>query len=448
MTRAMARSLFVLACLIGLAASATADNIFPYKTHETTLANGLKIVVVPFDSPGTVAFYIIVRTGSRDEVEPGHSGFAHFFEHMMFRGTPTYSADRYNAVLKAMGADANAFTTDDYTAYHIVGPARELRKMFEIEGDRFINLKYAEDAFKTEALAVLGEYNKNATNPFRAMSEKLRDLAFDVHTYKHTTMGFLQDIKAMPGYYDYSLKFFDRYYRPENTIILVVGDVQPQQVLDEAKTHFGAWKKGYRPPELKAEPPQTAAKSARIPWTNPTRPYLLIGYRTPAFSTADTTFPTLDILSELLFSESAPLYQELVVEKQWVDFISGSAVDHRDPYLFTISARAKAEELLPKVKETVGAAIAKLASGAVDAERLQRVKSHLRYRFALRLDSPDAVASMLAHYLNLTGRVETVNELYGQYEKVSAADVQRVAREIFSSQNETTVTLAHAGQSP
>jgi len=440
MNAAMRRAVIVC-CLLALAATLHADDIFPYKTHETTLPNGLKVVAIPFDSPGTVAFYTIVRTGSRDEVERGHSGFAHFFEHMMFRGTPKYPADRYNDVLKAMGADSNAFTTDDYTAYHMVGPVRELQTMFEIEGDRFINLKYGEDVFKTEALAVLGEYNKNASSPFRAMSEKLRDLAFDVHTYQHTTMGFLADIKAMPGYYDYSLKFFDRFYRPENAIVLVVGDVKPAQVFELAKTHYGAWKSGYKAPDIKPEPPQKEPKSARIDWDNPTRPYLMVGYRTPAFSTRDTTFPALDVISELLFSESAPLYQELVVEKQWVDVVSGGAADHRDPYLFTVTARAKSADLLPKIKQAVEAHIAKLASGGIDAERLKRVKAHLRYQFALRLDSPDSVASTVAHYLNLTGKVETINELYEQYEKVSPADIQRVARDIFKPQNETTVTL-------
>jgi zinc protease len=100
-----------------------ADDIFPFKVHQTTLDNGLKVVVVPYDSPGTVAYYVVVRTGSRDEVEAGHSGFAHFFEHMMFRGTERYSTDEYNDVIKRMGADTNAYTTDDRTVYHMVGPA-------------------------------------------------------------------------------------------------------------------------------------------------------------------------------------------------------------------------------------------------------------------------------------------------------------------------------------
>jgi zinc protease len=430
---------------LGVSVLSAAD-IFPYKVSERVLPNGLKVVVIPFNSPGTVALYTVVRTGSRNEVEPGHSGFAHFFEHMMFRGTPRYPQARYNDVLKSMGADSNASTSDDLTQYYIVGPARELPKMLEIEGDRFTNLKYTEDVFRTEALAVLGEYNKNASNPARAMQEKLRELAFEAHTYKHTTMGFVADIKAMPGYYDYSLNFFDRFYRPENAIVLVVGDVQPERVFADAAKYYGDWKPGYKAAAISVEPPQKEPKSAILAWPNPTRPYLMVGYKTPAFSTTNTTFPTLDVISELLFSESSPLYQELVVDKQWVDFIGGNAVDHRDPYLFTISARVKSENLLPGVEEVIGSHVKRLAESPVDSARLARVKSHLRYQFALQLDSPASVAALVAHYLSLTGKVETINELFVQYDAVTPADVQRVIREVFRPSNGTTVTLTHTPQ--
>jgi zinc protease len=389
-----------------------------------------------------VSFYIVVRTGSRDEVEPGHSGFAHFFEHMMFRGTEKYPAEKYNDVLKGIGADSNAYTADDRTVYHITAPAAELAKIIEIEGDRFKNLRYDEDVFRTEALAVLGEYNKSASNPFLPMQIKLRDLAFTQHTYKHTTIGFLEDIKAMPGYYQYSLDFFGRFYRPENAVALAVGDVKPDRVFELMQQHFGDWKPGYKAPDIKAEPPQKDPQKAHIEWPNPTRPYLMTGYHTPAFSAKTVDFPTLDIISELLFSEAAPLYRELVVEKQWVDFVFGGAEDHRDPYLFTVAARVKSEELVPEVKKTIDAAFERLKSQPVDSAVLERIKSHLRYRFALQLDSPNAVANTLAHYLGLTGSVETVNEVYQRYQQVTPADVQRVAKQTFLPSAETVVTLA------
>jgi len=420
-----------------------AGDVFPFPVHQTVLDNGLQVVVVPYDSPGVVAYYTVVRAGSRQEVEPGHSGFAHFFEHMMFRGTETYSQEEYTEALKAMGADSNAFTTDDWTNYYIVGPASELETMMELESDRFLNLEYTEPEFRTEALAVLGEYNKNASNPFFFMHERLREEAFEEHTYEHTTMGFLEDIEAMPGYYEYSLRFFDRYYRPENVIVLVVGDVEPERVFTLAKQRYGAWEKGFDPPEIAEEPPQAERRVAEIDWPNPTRPHVMMGWHVPAFDATTKDTAALDLVSQLLFSENAPLYQELVVDKQLVEFISGGASFHRDPYLFTVTTRLRSAEALGEVEATVERYLQGLKEQPVDRARLDRIKSHLRYDFALALDSAPSVAVIVAEFLNLTGEPESINRLYRQYQAVTPEDVQRVTRDVFKESNQTVIRLAH-----
>ncbi|HEX2164033.1 MAG TPA: insulinase family protein, partial [Thermoanaerobaculia bacterium] len=147
-------------------------------------------------------------------------------------------------------------------------------------------------------------------------------------------------------------------------------------------------------------------------------------------------------------SESAPLYQELVVDEQWVDFISGDASFHRDPYLFTIFSRVKSDDLVPKVEQAIEEHVERLKTQPVDAARLERVKSHLRYDFALGLDTPGAVAFAAAEMINLTGDVDPWNTLYRRYQAVTAADVQRVARQVFRDANETLVTLAHRPAAP
>ena len=434
-----------LSLVLLFAAASQAEDIFPFPVHQQTLENGLNTVVIPYDSPGTIAFYLVVRSGSRDEVEEGHSGFAHFFEHMMFRGTENYSSDDYNDVLKRMGADTNAYTSDDRTVYHIVGPAAGLATMMEIESDRFKNLSYTEDDFKREANAVLGEYNKNISSPFLPMFERMRDLAFDRHTYGHTTMGYLADIQAMPGYFDYSLSFFDRHYRPENVILLVIGDVDPEQVNELAERHFGDWERGYDSPTIEAEPAQEAANSDHIGWQTPISPHLMVGYRAPSFSDTSIDTAALDLLGQLLFAESAPLYQKLVVEEQWVDFVSGSYSDHRDPYLFMIFSRIKSEEYVARVQATMREYIEQLQDELVDDDRLQRIKSYLRYSFALSLDSPGAVAETVANYLVMTGDPDSVNRVYAQYQSVTPADIQRIARDVFQETNSTTITLSFEG---
>jgi zinc protease len=171
----------------------------------------------------------------------------------------------------------------------------------------------------------------------------------------------------------------------------------------------------------------------------------MAGYHMPAFSTDNSDAAALSLIGQLLFSESAPLYQELVVNKQWVDFIGGDADFHRDAYLFSFFSRVKSEDLVPKVKEAVDRYIAELAAKPVDPKRLERIKSHLRYDFALGLDTPGAVANQAATSIAVAGDVGAINRLYQQYDKVTPADIQRVAREVFRPQNETYVTLSHKG---
>jgi len=440
--------LLALSGLAGAAGTAASGKVFPFKVYKNTLDNGMRLVVIPYDSPGTVAYYVVIRTGSRDEVEPGHSGFAHFFEHMMFRGTERYSQAAYTDVIKRLGADANANTTDDRTIFHMVAPASQLPLIMDIESDRFKNLKYDQDAFRTEALAVFGEYNKSVSNPVQPMFEKIHDLAYEKHTYKHTTLGFVQDIKAMPNYYDYSIQFFNRFYRPENATLIVVGDVKPDNVFALTRKYFGDWKKGYKAADIPVEPPQKERKTATINWPNPTNPYLLTAYHTPAYSAASVDSAALDLIDQLLFSESAPLYQDLVVKNQLVDFIQGGDSGNRDPGLFMILARVKSDDLVPKVQETVNRYVQQLQTTPVDPKMLERIKSHQRYAFELSLDTPGNIASYAAQSVAITGGVEAINQRFATYRKVTPADLQRVAREIFKPTNETVVTLAHKADTP
>jgi zinc protease len=132
-----------------------------------------------------------------------------------------------------------------------------------------------------------------------------------------------------------------------------------------------------------------------------------------------------------------------MVEEQWVDFVSGSYSDHRDPYLFMIYARIKSDELVPKVRATIDEHIRALQADPVAKEDLERIKSHLRYSFALGLDSPGSIMSVIANYLTLTGDPHEVNRIYAQYQKVTPADIQRVARDIFQPRNGTVVTLSY-----
>jgi zinc protease len=415
--------------------------ILPYAIHTTTLANGLKVIVVPYESPGLVAYWTVVRAGSRDEVEPGLSGFAHFFEHMMFRGTERYSREKYNDVLKALGAEHNAFTSDDLTAYHILAPSSALDTLMTIESDRFMNLKYPVEDFRKEAGAVLGEYNKNATNPFRRLQEALREAAFTKHTYRHTTIGFLKDIKNMPNQYEYSRRFFDRFYRPEHCMLLVVGDAKPEEVFALAKERYGGWKRGTWKSTVAAEPEQKREKRIDVPWPVATQTHLYAGYHVPGFSLSSPELPALDIVAELLFSEAAPLYQKLVVDEQVVDILAGGVEDHRDPYLFTWVARLKKDADAARVEAAITGALDAMTRDLVPEERLARVRSHLKAAFAMRLDTPSATAGVLARFLALAGDPEAVNRVYAMYDTVTPEQIREAARRAFTPGSRTIATL-------
>src|SRR6185436_5854495 len=331
-------------------------------------------------------------TGSRNEVEPGKSGFAHFFEHMMFRGTERYSSEKYNDVIKAMGADSNAFTSDDLTVYHILAGKQALPQIVEIEADRFQNLKYREAEFQKEARAVVGEYNKSASNPLQKMAEALYDNAFQTHTYKHTTIGFLKDIEEMPNQFGYSLQFFDRYYRPDNVVLLVVGDVAAPEVFSLVERHYGEWKKGPARPAVPAEPPQPKEKRVALGWKGATLPILLMAYHAPAFQPKNVDVPALEVLAELLFSERAPLYKRLVLKEQKVESIEGSFDRHVDPNLFSIYVRIKKADDLATVETAIQQELTRIAKEGVDAKTLAEVSAHTRYGFAGRLNTADNVA--------------------------------------------------------
>lgn len=431
----------LLTAALARAAESDAQAIFPYPIHESVLDNGLKVISVPFDSPGIISYYTIVRTGSRNEIEPGLSGFAHFFEHMMFRGTPRYSQEKYNDAMKQLGADSNAFTTDDWTAYHTTAAAGALATIIELEADRFQNLSYDEPAFQKEARAVLGEYNKIASSPYLLLEETLQDTAYTRHTYKHTTIGFLKDIVDMPNQYEYSKKFFDRWYRPDNCIVLVVGDVQHNQLVQLAKRHYGAWKPGAAQIEIPAEPSQTAERRKHLDWDGPTLPHLYIGYHAPAFDANSRDVAALDVLSEALFSQISPLYRRWVLEEARAEAISAGASFRRDPTLFTIMARVRDPRDLPEMEQAIYEQLQQAAEKPLDSKLLADIKSHLRYQAAMGMDSTNAVARVLGYFLQLTGDADSLNQTYATYQQVTAEDVQRVAQKFFAPANRTVVTL-------
>jgi zinc protease len=418
------------------------SKIFPYEYEVKDLNNGLRIIVIPTDYPNIVSLQIPVQTGSRNEVEPGKSGFAHFFEHMMFRGTDNYSNEEYYAVLKNIGADNNAWTSDDMTNYHTTFSKEDLETVLELEADRFQNLKYAVEDFKTEAKAVLGEYNKNSANPVNKLIEAQQNAAFTTHTYKHTTMGFIEDIMDMPNQYEYSLEFFDRYYKPEKAIIILAGDLEPEKTFNLVEKYWGKWERGAYDAKIPQEPPSNGPVYQHVPWETPTLPWMTVAFHGPAFSETKNDMAVMDVVSQLAFSESSPLYQKLVVQEQKVDQLFPYFPDHIDPYLLTVGARVKDVSDIWYVRDEILKTFASLITESVSQKRLDEIKSNLKYTFANSMDNSETIAGALVGYVARTRDPETINRVYRLYDSITPADIREKAAKYYTDKRLVVATLS------
>jgi zinc protease len=441
--------LFIVSLLLCLPLVALAQGnqskqrkLLPYNYTTDDLPNGLRLITVPTDYPNLVALYIVVTTGSRNEIEPGKSGYAHLFEHLMFRGSENYSSEQRDAILKRAGASSNAYTTDDRTVYHEVFSKEDLDQVMQLEADRFQRLKYAPAAYKTETLAVLGEFNKNSAAPISKLFEVLRATAFKKHTYEHTTMGFIKDIEDMPNQYDYSIEFFKRYYRPEYTTIVVVGDVARDHVLDLVKKNFGAWERGTYKPDIPAEPEQTEPRTASVDWPTPTLPYVTVAFRGPAYSDTVKDKAALDLLSAIAFGENSDLFQRIVLQEQKVDLLQPSLDERIDPELFAVFARVKEQKDVDYVRDQILATFKRYTTELIPQKMLDDTRSRQRYGAALALNSSEAIAGTLAPYIALRRTPETIDKLFALYDTITPEDVRSIAARYFVDKHRTIVTLA------
>ena len=261
--------------------------------------------------------------------------------------------------------------------------------------------------------------------------ETARATAFKVHTYQHTTMGFLKDVEAMPDEYDYSLQFFDRYYRPEYTTIIVAGDVDPKRVRSLIDERWGTWKRGnlqafnsrrtaagwpaHRPCRLAFRDSAADRRSLTA------APLIPITPKKPRRSTPSPAWVSI---------ETSPLYQKLVIEEQKLDSLNAGPPNNIDPELFGVLARVKKAADLPSIQQQIIATAEGFAAKPVDAKKLDALKEHLRYEFALQLNNSEAIAGTVAQFVALRRTPETINRYYDEYAKLTPADIQNAAREV------------------
>lgn len=416
---------------------ATASPVYkPLAMTVDTLDNGLRVVVVPMTGSPTVAFYTLVMAGSRDEVEQGRSGYAHLFEHLMFRGTQKVPAADYEKKMQSLGADNNAFTTDDFTFYVPLIPKESLADLVPIEADRFEHLDVPQGPYRDETGAVAGEYNKDFSNPWWAMDEAIREIAYTQHTYGHTVIGYKRDVDAMPQNHAYSKTFFSRFYVPDDCVIFAVGDVDRDSILSLVKKNYGDWKGKRAQPTIRPEPEQTAAHRRDLVWKAPTTPRMLFGWKVPSAKDHLNDGAALDVLITLVFGEPSELYQRLVVREQKVIELGADPdeVLHKDPGMLRVDAKLKEGTSFDDITKQIQDAIDQVAQGKVDDKELADAKNHLTSSIVLGMQTPGSVAERLAFLTAATGDPKGFDRFMTFAMGVSKDDVVRVAR---------TLTPAH-----
>jgi zinc protease len=414
---------------------------FPYPVKVVDLENGMRLVMVPMPTPGVVTYETVVRAGSRNELESGRTGYAHFFEHMMFRGTERYPEDRYGRILAVMGADGNASTSLDQTAYYATLPLSGLSKVIEMEADRFQNLRYTQEQFRKEAGAILGEFSIGRADPGTTMEETRAALAYRKHPYGHTTMGLEQDVRSMPDGYDYSIQFHDRYYRPEYCTVLVAGDFDTLHVERAVRAAYAAWPRGNYIPPMPEEPPLTESVRRDLTWNQPTRPVLEVSFRTPGFSDTDPSSAALATVGEIYFGQTSDLYRSLVERQGLAESIGASFELTRDPYLFTITARLKKPGDSEAVRDSIVAVLLRAARTPVAEDHLDAAKRHMAARLSLRLEAPGSVGHILSEFISLTGDPGSIERYSQRVIELKPSELQEAASRWLNPARCITLTM-------
>lgn len=443
--------------LVTMMAGLAHGQFLPYPVHKRTLPNGLDVIVIETpEFKDVLSFNTLILAGSGRENENGRSGLAHLFEHIIFRhdhDTP----QAYQAAVESMGAFNNAYTWYDVTYYHPLTFTSNLEKLAALEGSRFRELRYSERVFRTEAGAVYGEYRRIASDPSLRLEEILTDLMYGkAHGYGHSTIGYLDDVKDMPNAYRSAVAFYNAYYRPNNAVVIVAGDVKAEVAFRVVEKHYGSWVK--RPIPQQPDPgPVNGPKTHHEEWPSEVPPRVSVSYRVPAFSPGSAEGAVIQAMSELMGGETAPLYRKLRFDDQvatamHVDSTSAVGFDARPLSTDVTVAEEKygqqGRALLNRIAADVSTAFEGLASFSSQpgaAKRLESIKSQLRFDILASLNSPSNIAENFANYYRFTRDPQVLEKVAAAIASLQPSDVDAFAKTHFRPQNRVTITLAPKG---
>jgi zinc protease len=413
-----------------------------FSTH--TLANGLKVILLEEHSVPVINLQIWYHVGSKDEL-PGHTGFAHLFEHLMFKGSAHVGPDEHSRIIEAVGGFDNAETNDDSTDFFETFPSNYLERVLWLEADRMGSLNVDEANFTSERQVVEEERRVRVDNqPYGLIEEDLRAAAFTVHGYHHTAIGSIEDLNRAT--LEDVRAFHDTYYKPNNATLVIVGDFDSSRALSWAKKYFEGIPASAKPIPRRdtPEPPQTAERIVRKSYSNTPLPAVVIGYKMPARYAPDA-YP-LDLASNILAGgESSRLYQTLVYKDRIAVQSAGFGNFTEHPNLFWAYAIMNQGHTADEGEKTVLAVLDELKSQPVDAKEFAKAENQEISGFILGRDTDEEKAVALETAAVIGKNPELVNTELDRYRKVTPADIERVGKEYFIPQHATVLFITPAG---
>lgn len=400
---------------------------------EYTLDNGLKVILHVDKTTPIVAVSVMYHVGSKNE-QPNRTGFAHFFEHLLFEGSDNIGRGEYDKYVQNAGGTLNANTTVDRTYYYEILPSNQLALGLWLESERMLHAKVEEKGIETQREVVKEEKRQRYDNqPYGSFQEEIFKRAFKEHPYRWTPIGSMEDLNAASEQ-DYK-NFYKEFYVPNNAILSIAGDIDTTQAKQWIEKYFGSIPKRtepiYRPkivePALNGEVRDTVLDNIQLP-------AVIQAYRIPAQGTAD--FYAVEMLAKLLSQgESSRLYKSLVDEQQKALFAGSIPFPSEDPGLAFMLGIANVGVDAKTLEDAINAEVQKVQQNLISETEFQKLRNQVEAEFVTSNASVAGVAESLANYDMYFGDANLINTELQRYMKVTKEDIQRVAKKYFTKNN-------------
>ena len=415
----------------------------PADVKTGTLSNGMKILIQEDHNIPNVAMYFFFKVGSRNE-RPGITGISHFFEHMMFNGAKRYGPGDFDKEMEKNGGNNNAYTTEDDTVYTDWFPSSALELMMDMESDRIRYLNFDPKIVESERGVVYSERRTSVdNNNFGVLFEQLRAAAYQAHPYHWPVLGWPSDIEAWTM--DDLKNHFRMGYAPNNCVMVVVGDVSSANVLTLAKKYLEPIPRQDPPPPIRTKEPEqlgerrvTVLRAAQLPLE-------LVAYHVPETNNPDDT--PLDVLEMVLArGQSSRLYSRLVDKEQLVINVQSFRQSSLDPGLLIFSLQPRSGVEPARAEKALFEELDRLRDQPLSDQELRKAKNQLLSNHYRELKTIAGRANLLGSYELFEGDYRKLYSVEQSVEAVTAADVQRVARQYLTERNRTVATLIPAAK--